>query len=481
MTIVVAFLCALCIAVPAATSPAGGAADTLRHAGGHGATTHAHAPPTPQATVTTSKQAAGRVTFAVGYDSTQHAHLASDAGGNPTAVSSALHLLHSLDAFQNVALMGWGAADPEPSPGQYAWSSLDSRVEVMGATVPATKRMITLCTAPGWMKVGGSSQEWNMNDAVAPSHYTDFADLAAQTALRYDGKHRGANGRLLPKVDDFDVWNSMKGFWDATANSWNVAGYTQMYNDVYAAIKAVRPNARIGGPYAPVGAAKAADVADPSTIQGSYGVVDQRALDVITYWLQHKSGAQFLTVEGGPGVTSESGFASGQYFVAVDRWLRALNPATYPGAPTLPVMWAEFYPGLSSAGPVATGQRAVAIDMSSFIQAGLSGASDLFVWEMEGNAAGAVPSTGEGVWTDTAAAGGGAPTALYRALDALHTSFGPRTSVVEATVAGPVAAIASRTRVLLISQSSSPLTVDVNGSSVQMAPYEVSVVPTGRR
>ncbi|HTT87718.1 MAG TPA: hypothetical protein VMF60_10140, partial [Acidimicrobiales bacterium] len=206
-----------------------------------------------------------------------------------------------------------------------------------------------------------------------------------------------------------------------------------------------------------------------------------RALDVITYWLQHKSGAQFLTVEGGPGVTSESGFASGQYFVAVDRWLRALNPATYPGAPTLPVMWAEFYPGLSSAGPVATGQRAVAIDMSSFIQAGLSGASDLFVWEMEGNAAGAVPSTGEGVWTDTAAAGGGAPTALYRALDALHTSFGPRTSVVEATVAGPVAAIASRTRVLLISQSSSPLTVDVNGSSVQMAPYEVSVVPTGRR
>ena len=222
-------------------------------------------------------------------------------------------------------------------------------------------------------------------------------------------------------------------------------------------------------------------VADPSTVQGSFGVVDQRALDVVTYWLRHKAGAQFLSVEGGPAVTDESGFASGQYFVAVDRWLRALDPTIYPGAGTLPIMWAEFYPGLATTGAVARGQLAVAVDMSSFVAAGFSGASEMFVWEMEDKASGTDPSTGEGVWTDTAAAGGGAPTALYRALQELHRTFGPGTPLYRATVTGPLAALAGRTRVLLVSQSSSALVVDVNGTSVPMAPYEVTVVPTAWR
>ena len=92
-----------------------------------------------------------------------------------------------MDTFENVALMGWGAGDPEPAPATYSWDSLDSRVDVMGSTVPEGQRMITLCSAPGWMKVGGESQEWNMNSAVDPSHFQDFASLAANVADRYDG------------------------------------------------------------------------------------------------------------------------------------------------------------------------------------------------------------------------------------------------------------------------------------------------------
>ena len=220
------------------------------------------------ATVTTTTTPAGLDSFQVGYDYTQNSHLPSFAGGDPTAVASAKSLLTSMATFQNAFLMGWGTDDPEPYPGTFAWSSLDSSVEVMGSTVLASRRMITLASAPGWMKVGGASQEWNMNAAVDPSHFQDFANLAADVAQRYDGTHIGANGQLLPRVDYFDVWNELKGFWTSSGDTWNYQSYTEMYNDVYKAIKAVRPDALVGGPYAPVGAATAADIADPSSIRG---------------------------------------------------------------------------------------------------------------------------------------------------------------------------------------------------------------------
>jgi hypothetical protein len=359
------------------------------------------------ASVTTSKEAEGTAEFEVGDTYTQESHLAQD--GQPSAVSSAEHLLTSMGTFQNVSLMGWGTQDPEPSPGVYHWRSLDRRVDVMADTVSAKRRMITLITAPGWMKVGGASQEWNMDAAVAPAYYGDFAQLAAKVAERFDGHHRARNGELLPKVDYFDVWNEMKGFWDTATNSWNVQAYTTLYNDVYASIKAVRPRAKVGGPYAPLDAGDPSTIADPSSVRGSFGVVDQRALDVVSYWLAHKAGAQFMSVDGGPASTSASGFASGQYFTAVATWLLDVESAADAGAKSLPIVWAEFYPGIRSRSGVATGQEAVAVDMSNIVQAGLAGVNYLLIWEMEGTAAGTSPYTGESVWTDTADADGGRP------------------------------------------------------------------------
>jgi len=428
------------------------------------------------ATVTTTGEVVGTANFQVGYDYTQNEHLSPGAGGSAPAAASAKKLLASLDAFQNVALMGWGADDPEPSPGHYDWSSLDSRVEVMGATTSEGQRMVTLCTAPGWMKVGGVSQEWNMEAAVAPAHFQDFAALAAQVAERYDGTHRGADGQILPRVDYFDVWNELKGFWNPAGNTWDAQEYTAMYNDVYRAIKRVRPDARIGGPYAPVGAGTASSTADASPVRGGFGVVDQRALDAVTYWLQHKVGAQFLSLAGGPAATDESGFASGQYFVAVTDWLRGLDDQAYPGATTLPILWAEFYPGIDSAAGDATGQAAVAIDLSNIIQAGSAGADYLLLWEMEGSPSGASPTTGEGVWTDTAETTGGRPTALYTALEELHRAFPPGTAEYGAAVTGPVTALVGRQHVLLVSHSPGVLSVDVDHRRVSMDPYAVMVV-----
>jgi hypothetical protein len=433
------------------------------------------------AVVRTSGKLVGIANFQVGDDYTQNSHLPADVGGNAKAIASAKSLLTSMDTFQNVALMGWGSADPEPSPGVYNLASLDSEVDVMGATVPASQRMITLCSAPGWMKVGGAGEEWNMEAAVAPSHFQDFAKLAALVSERYDGKHRGANGQLLPKVDYFDVWNEMKGFWNTSANTWDYQDYTTMYNDVYRAIKAVRPDALIGGPYAPVGASTAATTSHPSSVRGTFGVVDQRALNILAYWLQHKVGSQFVSMDGGPAVTDESGFASGGYFSAVVKWFRGLSNTTYPGSKTLPIMWAEFYPGLDSTTGLALGQQAVAIDTSNIMQAGTAGVSHMLLWEMEGGKSSTGLYAGESVWTDTADAGGGRPTALYVALHDLHSAFPPGTAVYATAVAGPVTALANKSGVMLVSHSPGAMTVAVNQTRVRMAPYGVTVVGSAKK
>src|SRR5271169_6394599 len=80
---------------------------------------HAVKGTTVGATVTTTTTFLGCANFQVGYDYTQNSHLPSGAGGDPAAVASAESLLTSMDTFQNVALMGWGSDDPEPSPGVF--------------------------------------------------------------------------------------------------------------------------------------------------------------------------------------------------------------------------------------------------------------------------------------------------------------------------------------------------------------------------
>lgn len=424
------------------------------------------------ASVVTSTKAAAKVGFEIGFDHTQTSHLASDAGGDPAAVKSAKTLLTALNAPQNVHIMGFGAGNPSPSKGKYSWASLDSRIRVMGDTVPEAQRMITLCTAPGWMK---GTDDWNMEAAVQPAHFADFAALSAEVAKRYDGQHNDSAGKKLPKVSYFDVWNEMKGFWNNKANRWDYEGYTKMYNAVYTAIKQVRPDAKIGGPYPSFGPSPY----NPSNVKGAYGIIDQRSLDVITYWLRNKKGADFISMDGGPqtdhktGALKTDGFSAGQMFADLATWVRKLDNTKYPGARTLPIIWAEFYPGKSS----ATGQKAVAITIDNAIKAGLAGVNDIYIWEPEGNAQGNSPYTGKAVWTDTAKSGGGKATSFYAALKTMRNNFPVGTQLYSASVKGNITALAGKDKVLLVSRSASTLRVSVNGALVSLSPYAIVIVP----
>ena len=401
----------------------------------------------------------------LGVTHTQHT---ADSWNDPGAVSRARGLLANTTVFQNQHIMGWGAGNPEKSPGQYDFSSLDARVALMRAT--GATPVITLCCAPDWMKGGQpGTTDWSKLAAEPdPSHFADFAALAAAVAKRY------------PDVRYFQVWNELKGFWRAGLHRYDYEGYTALYNQVYDAVKAVRPDAQIGGPYAVITSwSPNASTSSRSAVAGPYGSLDQRPLDAIAYWLAHKHGADFITLDA--GTDNKDGVSTGAYtgaqkFADVASWLRKLPVATYPGARTLPLWWAEW--------KVETSPRSTDLAyLTSIMASGLattlrSGASVALIWGAQGDAQGM--SNPVGLFTDTSSASGGIPTPLADVMRGLRTRFPPGTHLVNATTSSrQVDVLASARNVMLVNHSSHAKSVRFGGKAFQLAPYGVLFASVG--
>jgi hypothetical protein len=395
----------------------------------------------------------------LGVTHTQHS---ADAWNNPAAVSRARGLLREAVVYQNQHIMGWGADNPEKSPGTYDFGSLDARVALMRAT--GATPVITLCCAPDWMKGGASgSTDWSkLAQEPDPSHFGDFAQLAARVAKRY------------PDVRYFQVWNELKGFWRPTLRRYDYEGYTELYNRVYDAVKAVRPDARIGGPYAVITSySPHAELSSRSSITGPYGTIDQRPLDAVMYWLEHKHGADFITLDA--GTDNKDGGSTGTYsgaqkFADVAAWLRRLPPGRYPGARTLPLWWAEWK---AEASPASKDLGYLTSIVASGLATTLrSGASVALIWGAQGDAQGM--GDPEGLFTDTRSAGGGAATPLVDVMRGLRTRFPPGTRLVRAaTSSTSVDVLASATNVMLVNHSSRPKSVTFAGKHYQLGRFGV--------
>ena len=402
-----------------------------------------------------------------------HAKADADNWNNSGAVASAKQLMQASLVYQNQHIMGWGANDPEPTPGTYNWGSLDARVQLMRDT--KAQKVLTLCCAPGWMRPQGYQDDWSYLDiAPDPSHVQDFANLAKQVALRY------------PDVKYFQVWNELKGMWCTSPgatpgisnlNRWDYERYTTLYNAVYDAIKNVRPDAQVGGPYVVMdsdGNKSAMSNPGPSY---SWGTLDQRPLDVITYWLAHKHGADFITVDASSfnkdGVWLVNEFATAQKFVDIYNWIRS-QPG---GGATLPLWWAEWYVGYPSSAQQNLDYYN-ALMASGAIYTALSGASVLLIWKPQGDAQGF--SFPEGIWTDTSASGGGQATKYYYTSSAFKAYFGPGTSLYKPMVSpsSTVTVIASTQKMMLVNHLSVQQKVVVDGTAFILGPYQVLVTQT---
>lgn len=316
---------------------------------------------------------------------------------NDPSSQSALHVMTSFpNSYEDVPIMGWGPGNPEPAPGVFDFSQIARRVALVQSTggIP----VITLAAAPDWMKGGAvGTTDWSLIDvAPTPQHYQDFATLCAKVA------------QAFPQVKAFVVWKEFKGFWNQTTNSWDAAGYTTMYNDVYQAIKTVRPDANVGGPYVAMKSYSTPHRAVSTTPSGPWGTLDQTALDAVSYWLANKVGADFVAVDG-TAFTKDAGLitdplsSTGKY-AAADGWLASRT--------TVPIVWMESH--LLPDPTLYSDQQQAAVRVASLIEMASSGASVGLQWQPE-------DQTGwdEGLWTSTLAPGGGQPTVLGQELPAV--------------------------------------------------------------
>jgi hypothetical protein len=361
-------------------------------------------------------------------------------------------VLRSTSRLQNQSIMGWGALNPESAPGNYDWTTLDRRVALMQRS--GGTPVITLCCAPDWMKGGrAGATDWSrLEVAPNPAHFGDFAALAATVARRY------------PAVRYFQVWNELKGFYDRATNQWDAASYTELYNRVYDAVKRVRPDARIGGPYVVLESSPAAAQSHPSDLAGPWGMIDQRGLDVINYWLAHAHGADFVSVDARTPsrdnrlATDE--FTATQKFVAVNRWLAART--------ALPIWWSEWY--VRPKGARWSQQHDDAVMTAALMRMAASGATTALVWQPEGGA-----TTCRGcLWTDTASSSGGEETRFARSLAAFATAFPAGSTFVRVRSApGPLEVLASSRTVLLVNTARHAIDATVDGRSVRLGRYDV--------
>jgi len=357
--------------------------------------------------------------------------------------------------WQNVHLMGFGTLNPEPSPGDYDWSSLDKRMKLVEDT--GSKTMLTACCAPDWMKGGeAGGTDWStLEKAPDPASFQAYADLVAQTVQRY------------PQIERVQVWNELKGFFHPEWNRWDYEGYTDLYNRVYAAVKSVRPDVLVGGPYPVMISLTPDDTNASDELAGPWGNLDQRVLDALDYWFRTNRGADFLVVDGGTAV--REGTISGRLddaarkFVDVNRWLQSKSD--------LPIWWAEFYPDVPQGQEAsATSQASAAAALSAVDAFARSGTAGALLWGPQG-----YELEYAALWTDATVADGGQPTPLTAAWEWL----------VPRLAAGGMELGTSQTQPLIAFRAPDGGAIVVNMSDQEvpvdgeepLAPYAIGIAP----
>ncbi len=386
-----------------------------------------------------------------------HTQYSADLGA-PSARANAVRALAAQPLPQDQAVMGWGTENPEPAPGRYDFTSLDSRIALIRAS--GGTPVLTLCCAPDWMKGGrpGTTDWSRLESAPAPAHYADFAALAAKIARRY------------PDVTHFLVWNEFKGFWDEGADRWDAADYTRLYNLVYRAVKKAAPHDLVGGPYLDLDSLAPTDPTNASSLRGPWGSVDQRDLDALRYWLRHKAGADFLVVDGSSTTRDDRAlpdpFTATDKFAAVDDWLRRDDGG-------LPVWWAEWY--VEPDGAHWPQRRLLAVQADAMIQLERSGAAGAFYWNPE-TPSGSCPGC---LWRGTeGGAGGGTALPMMDLLRRFAAAFPPGSAPHAVAVDDPaVRALGGAGAVLAVNTAGRALTARVGGRRVTLPAYGIDWLP----
>lgn len=415
------------------------------------------------------------------------------------AVDNVKSLIKNAIPYENTPIMAWGLPDPWPSPSQKEpgnWSALDSRLHLILDTggIP----VITLAEAPWWMM--GQLQPNGTTRLLTESD--EWSDIAYSSRI-LDNK-MGAWLQLVQRVAErymappynvryFQVWNELKGYYDPITNAYDYTtsagnsggsnakhGYTYMYNQVYGRLMQIATslgiptnNVKVGGPYVVMDSWSSTQQSNPSTITKAYGTYDQRPLDVVQYWLQHKAGAGFIALDASNGnkdnVNITDPFTAAEKFADVTHWVRSLNAKLYPDAATLPIWWAEWYADPYT--DITNSDYNNAVKSYAIIQLVKAGGAIAFSWGGTGDNGG-----NTGLWTITEDDSQALP--WYYSYKAFKDYFSPGTQLYKTliTPSGSVAALASATKIMLVNKTPKSVTVSVNDAIVSLSPYQVRLI-----
>lgn len=416
------------------------------------------------------------------------------------AINNVKSLVTNGISYVDTPIMAWGVADLWPNPAQSGptnWSYLDSRMKfiVNAHAIP----VLTLNEAPWWMKghlnANGTttlltrSEEWSniaYTSRILDNKMNDWLYLIQKIAERY----------MVPpyNVRYFQVWNELKGYYNPATNNYDYTtspgnpsgpnaehGYTYMYNRVYVRLREVAQSLgiapdsiKVGGPYVVMDTWSSPQQGNASNISEPYGTFDQRPLEVVRYWLQHKDGAGFIAVDGGnvnkDNVNITDPFTASQKFADIVRWIRSLAPGgDYPGAGTLPIWFSEWY--VSPFTQTSNQNYINALKTYAMIELIKAGGGAAFTWGGIGDGI-----SNNGLWTNTTA-GGGQPLPWYYSYAAFKRYFSPGTRLYATTISAPVSvdALASATTLMLVNKTPFTLTVHINNQKIRLAPYQVSI------
>lgn len=406
----------------------------------------------PTATVTVDRATqTGTSRMSVGVTHTQYS---LDPWADPQAVADGKALLTPAITYHNQHIYGWGTVNPNPSPGTYNWVSIDRRVQLMrdlGGTP-----VITLCCAPDWMTALGTESSSYPNLPPTSANFDEFAALARRVAERY------------PDVEHFVVWNEMKGLWNRGAGQWDLVAYTELYNAVYDALKAVNPNIQVGGPYLVI--------EGTDTDYGAWftdSPITRRNDQVIDYWLEHANGADFIALD-----RNVQDFHDKRTYSEAEKLDLApvfADPvAELRQRSSLPIWYIEQHFAGKAGGPLDF--QAVG-GASMLLHQLLGGTEVTFQWEPEQHTPGG--RIEENLFSSARQAGGAEPYPLYYVYRLFTEHFGPGTPLFATTSSSAtVEVLASDQVTLLLNKRDSPVEVTVDGVQQSLVGYEVRLIDT---
>ena len=416
---------------------------------------------------------------------------------NPvSSVSNAIILLKSSPRFVNTHIMGWGQGDPWIDPNKTEptdFAALDKTVNLI-LSANCTP-VLTLCEAPWWMKgrlnTDGSTtlltevDEWAniaYKSRIIDNKMDKWLLLVRRVAERY---------MVVPyNVRYFQVWNELKGYYNPSTNNSDFTtsagdptganakhGYTFMYNKVYdllklvATEKGINPSTiNVGGPYPVMMSENSTTMSDPSSLSGAWGVMDQRSLNALSYWLNNKNGGEFICFDGGnvhktnPNLVNS--FEMCEKFKAANNWVRQQT-----NGKTIPIWWSENYMHLNELPNTEEANNALGAYTS--IKMITSDASVALLWGND-----TINHCMPPLWSNTTLIGGGLPFLWFNSTKTINFDFGSGKTICKSTSSSPdVAVLATDNKAMLINKTNQNQAITLNGEIINsLYPYEVRFI-----